>query len=222
MKTIKDAFTALTFLTAVILLQSCSGKKDDKGRLLTKYITTTSGGLNFAPMMRSDSASVHVFKPDTILYDGKPYTGGLAQYDQYEKLILEGYVKNGLMDSTWKFYYGSGGVRMEGVYKNGMDIGLWHSYYGYNKTKITKLYDDYGYMLMRIEYYDNGHIKNYQNVKAPMFGDKERNFTNNQHGETITMYVEDSVFVVKQGEKAERVGKNIFQQPNHSQLDLVK
>lgn len=221
MKTIKYNLTTAGIILLLIALQSC-GRRDDKGRLLIKYITTSSGSLNFKPMTRSDSASVKVFVPDTILYDGSPYTGGLAQYDAHDKLLIDGFVKNGLMDSTWKFYFASGGTMMEGKYKNGMDIGLWRSYYGYGKPKITKLYDDYGYMLLRIEYYDNGHIKNYQNVKAPMFGNKERNYTNDQHGETISMYVEDSVFVVKQGEQAERVGKNVFQEGGHGTLDVAK
>ena len=221
MKTIKYTIRLFALVLIVFAMQSCDKKHDDKGRLLTKYITTNTGSLNFVPMMRSDSASVKTFIPDTILFSGKPYTGGIAQYDRHEKLIIEGFVKNGLMDSSWKFYYASGGTLMEGKYKDGVDIGLWHSYYGYSKPRITKLYDDYGYMLMRIEYYDNGRIKNYQNVKAPMFDNKEREYSNDQHGELISIYVEDSVLVVKQGEKAERVGKNIFQEGG-GHLNVVK
>ena len=172
-------------------------------------------------MKRSDTASVLAFKPDTLLFRDKPYTGGLAKYDEHDSLLLEGYVKNGLMDSTWTFRFPSGGVRMQGKYKNGVDIGLWQSYYGYGKHKITKLYDDYGYMLMRIEYYDNGRIKNYQNVKAPMFDNKERSFDMDQQGGTISVYVEDSVLMVKQGETMQRVGINVFQQGGSS-LDLAK
>ena len=222
MKTIKNTFRLLAAVVILFAMQSCEKKRDDQGRLLTKYVTTSSGNLSFAPMIRSDSASVRVFKPDTILYDGKPYTGGLAQYDPAQKLIIAGYVKNGLMDSTWKFLYASGGTRMEGKYKDGMDIGLWQSYYGYGKHKITKLYDDYGYMLMRIEYYDNGRIKNYQNVKAPMFDDKERSYDMDEHGAPISVYVEDSVLIVKQGEKAERVGKNVFQEAGKEHLNIAK
>ena len=161
-------------------------------------------------MKRSDTASVLAFRPDTLLFRDKPYTGGIASYDHHDSLLLEGYVKTGLMDSTWTFRFASGGVRMQGKYKDGVDVGLWQSYYGYGKHKITKLYDDYGYMLMRIEYYDNGKIKNYQNVKAPMFDNKERSYDMDAQGAPITVYVEDSVLMVKQGEKAERVGKNIF------------
>jgi len=220
MKTLKYTLKAVGFLIIVLTMQSCN-KRDKDGRLLAQYITTSSGSLRFAPMIRSDSASVKAFRPDTLLYSGKPYTGELAQYDSHEKLIIDGFVKNGLMDSTWKFYYGSGGVLMEGKYKDGMDVGLWQSYYGYGKHKITKLYDDYGYMLMRIEYFDNGKVKNYQNVKAPMFDNKERSYDMDEHGAAISVYVEDSVLMVKQGEKAERVGKNVFQQGG-SGLDIAK
>ena len=212
---------ALAILVLALMLQSCDSKRDDKGRLLTKYVTTSSGALNFSPMIRSDSASVKVFKPDTILFKDKPYTGGIAQYDGRQNLIIEGYVNNGLMDSSWKFYYASGTVLMEGKYKNGVDVGLWHSYFGKDRPKIVKLYDDFGYMLMRIEYFDNGRIKNYQNVKAPMFGDKERDYSMDQHGGMISIYVEDSVFVVKQGETAERVGKNVFAEGKGT-LDIAK
>lgn len=220
MKTLKYPL-GFGILLLMFALQSCGGK-DSKGRLLLKNITTSSGTINFNPMMRSDSASVKAFKPDTLLYNGKPYTGGIANYDLHENLLIEGFAKNGLMDSTWKFYYASGGTLMEGKYKNGMDIGLWRSYYGYSKPKITKLYDDYGYMLMRIEYYDNGHVKNYQNVRAPMFNDTERHYDMDQHGDTLSVYVEDSVLVLKRGEKAERVGKNVFQQAGASHLDIAK
>jgi len=150
-------------------------------------------------MIRSDSPSVTAFKPDTFFYKDRPYTGGLVQYNENQNLIFEGYIKNGLMDSTWKFYFASGGVRMEGKYKDGMDIGLWQSYYGYNKPKITKLYDDHGYMLTRTEYYDNGRVKNYQNIHAPEFGNKARHYEMGEHGETISVYVEDSISVDKQG-----------------------
>jgi len=221
MKTIKYLLSSLAILLVLFLLQSCDSKRDDKGRLLTKYITTSSGSLNFTPMMRSDSVSVKSFKPDTILFKDKPYTGGLAQYDARQNLIIEGFVKNGLMDSSWKFYYASGAVLMQGRYKDGIDVGMWHSYYGKDRPKIAKLYDNSGYMLMRIEYYDNGRIKNYQNVKAPMFDDKEREYSMDQHGEAISIYVEDSVLMVKQGETAERVGKNVFQE-GRGNLDVAR
>jgi antitoxin component YwqK of YwqJK toxin-antitoxin module len=173
-------------------------------------------------MIRSDSASVKSFKADTFFFNGERYTGAVANYDANENLIIEGYIKNGLMDSTWKFYYASGAVMMEGRYKDGIDVGLWHSYYGKDRPKVVKLYDDLGYALMRVEYYDNGHIKNYQNVKAPMFGNKERTYTNDQHGEMISIYVEDSVLVLKQGQTTERVGKNIFVLSGKSGMDIAK
>jgi len=200
MKTIKLYLRFFALVVVVIAGQSCNQNRDGQGRLLSKYITTNTGGLNFTPMMRSDSASVAAFKPDTFFYKDKPYTGAFAQYNQNQNLIIEGYIKNGLMDSTWKFYFASGGVRMEGNYKDGIDIGIWHSYYGYNKPKITKLYDNHGYMLMRTEYYDNGRVKNYQNIHAPIFGNKARHYEMGEHGETISIYVEDSVFMDKQGE----------------------
>ena len=43
-----------------------------------------------------------------------------------------------------------------------------------HKIKIAKFYSSDGYMLMRKEYYDNGKVKNYQNVKCPEFGNRER------------------------------------------------
>ena len=222
MKSIHYTSRLIAVLLVILVMQACDSKRDDKGRLLTKYITTTSGTLNFSPMIRTDSLSVKSFKPDTLLLDGKPYTGGLAQYDQHQKLIIEGYVKNGLMDSNWVFHYASGSVLMEGKYKNGWDVGMWHSYYGPNHPKITKLYDDYGYLLMRIEYFDNGRIKNYQNVKAPMFDDKEASYSNDEHGQNISIYVEDSVLMVKQGETAQRVGKNVFAEGGKGHLDIAK
>jgi hypothetical protein len=222
METVK--YTCRLFAAMVILfaLQSCNHDRDDQGRLLTRNVTTSSGGLKLTPMKRSDSASVERFQPDTIFYKGKPYTGPIGQHNEHENLTIDGYVKNGLLDSTWKFYYAIGGLMMEGKYKNGMDVGLWQSYFGFGKHKITKLYDDYGYMLMRIEYYDNGRIKNYQNVRAPMFDNKERNYSLDQHGGTISLYVEDSVLIVKQGETTERVGKNVFQEGGKGVLDVAK
>jgi len=222
MKTQKHLLPLMAMLLVACIMQSCSNKRDDKGRLLTKYITTSSGTLNFTPMVRSDSASVKSFKRDTIFFKGEPYTGALANYDANQNLLIEGYTKNGLMDSTWKFYYASGAVLMEGKYHDGIDVGMWRSYFGKDRPKVVKLYDDYGYALMRVEYYDNGKIKNYQNIKAPMFGDKERNYTMDEHGGMISIYVEDSVFVVKQGETTERVGKNVFVQEGKSTLDIAK
>ncbi|HWB65171.1 MAG TPA: hypothetical protein VG603_16770, partial [Chitinophagales bacterium] len=96
-----------------------------------------------------------------------------------------------------------------------MDIGLWRSYYGYGKPKITKLYDDKGYLLMRIEYFDNGQVQYYQNVKSPMFGNKERNISMDRHGEVVKIYVEDSVLVLQKGQETEKIGENIFLEKHH-------
>jgi hypothetical protein len=197
-------------VTILALLQSCGGKYDNKGRLLVESLTSSSGTFHFSPMMHSDSASVETFKPDTFLLRGNPYTGGVAQYNAQNKLMMEGFLSNGLMDSSWKFYFPSGGIHIEGKYKNGMETGLWRSYYGYDKPKIDKLYDDYGYMLMRAEYYDNGQLMNYENIKHPLFDNKERKIEKTRKGELVKIFVEDSVLMLKQGETAERIGKNIF------------
>lgn len=205
-----------------ILLQACNGHYDKQGRLLADDLKSSSGKVSFTPMMRNDSESVHKFVPDTFTLNGKPYTGEVAEYNKAEQILLDGFVKNGLMDSTWKFYYASGGVRLEGLYKNGMDIGLWRAYYGYNKPRIDKLYDDYGYLLMRIEYFDNGKVKDYENVKCPLFDNKERSYSMSRTGEVISLYVEDSVLILKHGSQAERVGRNIFAKPAKGNLNTVK
>ena len=212
-------------LGGVILLfaiQACQSKFDKDGRILAESLTSSSGKLHFTPMLRSDSASVQQFIPDTLLFKGKPYTGGIAQYDRAEHLVLEGFAKNGLMDSSWKFYFGSGGVRIKGTYKNGWDIGLWRSYYGYDKPKVDKLYDDYGYLLMRAEYFDNGHIKEYQNIKHPLFDNKERSISLSSHGDIISIYVEDSILMLRQGDKTERIGKNVFAEGKPGGMPVVK
>lgn len=63
---------------------------------------------------------------------------------------------------------------MEGNYNKGMEIGMWSSYYRKNYPKIVKYYNNKGYLLMRKEYYDDGKVKNYQNIKCPEFGNLER------------------------------------------------
>ncbi len=204
-------------LILVLCLNSCGGKYDGKGRLLVESLTST-GSMNFSPMKHSDSASVLNFKPDTFLLKGKPFTGAIAQYNAQEKIMMEGFLRNGLMDSSWKFYYATGGVHISGRYNNGFETGLWRSYYGYDKPKIDKLYSENGFMLMRAEYYDNGHIKNYENIKHPLFDDKERKIEMGPHGDVISMYIEDSVLMLKQGGKAERIGKNVFADHKPSEI----
>ncbi|MDB5282250.1 MAG: hypothetical protein JWO06_1325 [Bacteroidota bacterium] len=221
----KKFFTPVQCFCALVLMitiQSCQSKYDSKGRLLADYLVPASGKLHFTPMLRSDSASVREFKPDTLYFNGKPYTGGIAAYDKRELIELEGFATNGLMDSTWKFYFASGGVRIKGTYKDGRDIGLWRSYYGYDKPKVDKLYDENGYMLMRAEYFDNGHIKEYQNIKHPLFDNKERSISLSSHGDIISIYVEDSVLMLKQGDKTERIGKNVFAEKRASSMPVVK
>ena len=210
------------FFFAAILLSSCQSKFDKDKRLLVENLTSSSGGLSFKPMMRSDSVSVKNFTPDTFFYKAKPFTGAISRYNEQQKIQFTGFLKNGLADSAWKFYYATGGLRLEGNYVNGMDVGLWRSYYGYGKPKIDKYYDKDGYMLMRIEYFDNGHVKNYQNVKCAQFGNKERSYNFDRKGDVLRVYVEDSVLLLKRGEETERIGENVFAtKPSWSVLETV-
>jgi hypothetical protein len=202
--------TSLLFaITVFVALQGCS-KLDKNGRLPIENLTSSAGQLNFSPMLRSDSASVLEYKPDTFFYDGKPYTGTIAQNENDSLATIVGHLTNGIMDSVWTFRYKSGGVRMQGALNNGLETGWWKAYYGYNKPKIEKLYDDYGYMLMRREYYDNGRLKNYQNIKCPQFGDRERKIQFNRKGQVDLAYVEDSLLQLSADEMTEKVGKNMF------------
>ncbi len=180
-------------LIAVVLLSSCEKKFDDKGRLLVTFLESSTGEVKFSPMLRTDSASVQKFEVATYKFKGEPYTGAIASYNKDNKIAMEGFLKDGLADSTWTFYFASGGVQMKGNYKNGWDIGLWQSFYGYDKVKIEKLYDDKGYLLERREYFDNGRIKNFQNIHAPQYNDKERIVSYDRRGNLVSIYVEDSV-----------------------------
>jgi hypothetical protein len=71
----------------------------------------------------------------------------------------------------------------EGTYTNGIETGMWTTYYRKDYPKMMKFYDEKGYLLMRKEYFDNGKVKNYQNVKSPKFGDLERRVQFNYKGE---------------------------------------
>jgi len=197
---------ALIIFTA---LQGCS-KLDKYGRMPLGNLKSSSGHIAFKAMVRSDSASVLNFVPDTFFYNNEPYTGTVVQYANDTLATALGYLKNGILDSTWQFRFKSGGLRMEGTYKNGLEVGWWKSYYGYGKLSIEKLYDDYGFMLMRREYYDNGKLKNYQNVKSPLFGDRERKIQFNRKGQVDLAYVEDSILQLSADEMTEKVGKNMF------------
>lgn len=180
-------------IIASAVLTACEKKFDDKGRLLVKNLESSSGSIRFAPMKRADSASVEAYVPDTFFYKGEPYTGGIAKYNEQNKLILDAHLKDGLLNDTLSFYFASGGLQVQGVYKNGWDLGLWRAYYGYDKVQIEKLYDEHGYLLERRDYYDNGQIKTFQNVHAPQYNDKERVVNYDRKGGLVSLYVEDSI-----------------------------
>ncbi len=202
-------YTALlSFSFMILALSSCNNYKD--GRLKIENLTSSSGTLKFAPMMHSDSASVLNFVPDTFFYHGKPFTGGIVEYANDTLATIKGFLTNGIMDSTWQFYYKSGGLRMEGTLHHGYETGWWRSYYGYNKPKIEKLYDAHGFMLMRREYFDNGKIMNYQNINCPQFGNRERKISFTRKGEVESIYVEDSLLQMSPDELTEKVGENMF------------
>lgn len=208
--TLINYFSTIAVGLALIALYSCGGKKDKDGRLLTQELTSSSGGLKFTTMVHSDSASVLNFVPDTFYFNGKPYTGGVAKYEQDGKVNIEGNMKDGIMHGQWKFYYKSGGLMTEGVLNNGLETGWWKSYYGYDKPKVEKYYDEHGFMLMRKEYYDNGQLKNYQNIKSPQFGNRERKIQFDRRGKLELAYVEDSLLQKNATELTEKIGENIF------------
>jgi len=202
--------TLFTFL--IVLLSACKQQNDfDKdGNLLLEKLTSKSGEFKFNPMFRSDSNSVKKYVPDTFLYNNQPYSGKVVKYNAQEKRTMLGTMKDGLLDGCWTFYFATGGKQMEGDYKSGWDVGLWTSYYGYDKKKVQKYYDDFGYMIARIDYFDNGKMQYFQNIKHPLFGDKERNISFDRQEEPINIYVEDSILILKNGDKTEIIGKNIF------------
>lgn len=204
----KKSFYFATLLTT-ITLYSCS-ELDKEGRLSVEKLTSASGSLKFFAMLHSDSASVLEFVPDTFFYKGEPYTGPIVKKENDTLAIISGNLKNGLMDGAWVFRYKSGGVQMEGNMKNGLETGTWKSYYGYDKPKVEKLYDDNGFMLMRLEYFENGRIRDYQNISTPLFGDRERRITFNKKGDVQTAYIEDSLLQLSPTELTEKIGKNMF------------
>ena len=197
---------------AVWALASCSDL-DKEGRLPVEKLTSSSGSLKFFAMLHSDSASVLNFAPDVLLYKGNPYTGAVVQYEYDTLPVILGFLKNGLMDSVWTFRYKSGGVRMEGVMKNGLETGLWKSYYGYDKPKIQKLYDDNGFMLMRLEYYDNGRVNNYQNIKCAQYGDQERRITFTPKGAVLSIVAEDAAKALSAEDLSDKIKQNGFLVP---------
>ncbi|MBK9557761.1 MAG: hypothetical protein IPO47_18445 [Bacteroidetes bacterium] len=173
------AITTLAFSAC----NNSSKHLDDNGALLVDFLTYQDGNtVAFAPMKHEDSAFVANFQPEICLFEGEPYTGKVALYDG-EKLKLDGQLKDGKFDGKWAFYYPSGVVQIEGTYTNGIETGMWTTYYRKDYPKMMKFYDEKGYLLMRKEYFDNGKVKNYQNVKSPQFGDLERRVQFNYKGE---------------------------------------
>jgi len=152
---------------------SCKPKNEDldaNGALLaTKLENISGGGLNFSPMQNDEMRT-----PDIYHYQGAPYTGSVAAYDEKQRVIFTGNLKDGKAEGTWTFYYASGVVMTEGTYTGGIETGIWKNYYTKDKPKIIKDYSADGTLLMRSEFYDNGKLKNYQNIACPEYGDEER------------------------------------------------
>src|SRR5580765_4030218 len=95
----------------LLSLAACN-RFDKEGRLRTENLTSSAGSNRFGAMLHSDRKSVLEFVPDTFFYSGEPYTGAIAKYDGDTLLQVEGFMKNGLMDSSWRFRFKSGGVMM--------------------------------------------------------------------------------------------------------------
>ena len=122
----KHYYTPLFLFLLILSFSSCKQKFDKEGRLLVEHLKS-DGPLSFKPMMRSDSASAKEFKPDVYYFDGTPFTGAVAHYSPKGNIEFTGFLKNGLADSIWKFYYATGGLRIQGNYVNGLDeIGRAH------------------------------------------------------------------------------------------------
>lgn len=205
----KNIFLITTCL--VIALSACNNHFDSEGNIRAENLTSSYGSIRFTPMLRSDSASVFAYTPDTFYYKNKPYTGNVATYNQQQKILMKGALHNGLQHGEWKFYYATGGIRMQGYYNMGLDTGIWQSYYGYNKPRITKWYDEYGFLLQRIEYFDNGKMKSYQNIKHPAFGNKKRKMLWSGNGKRLDfIYVEDSILQRSSGDKTTKVGEDLY------------
>ena len=179
----KNIFSLILIFILGIAISSCGSKNyDSEKRLLATNLTSSYGDLNFKPMVHEDSADVLNFTPPVYSYKEKPFTGKIASYNS-DKIMMEGNLKNGIADGNWKFYYKTGSVQVEGNYSNGFETGYWKSYYGKDRIKIEKYYDEKGFMLMRKEYYDNGKVKNYQNIKCPQYGNRERRIEFKYNGE---------------------------------------
>lgn len=165
----------LMLLGLLSACQQTDTEHDADGVLLAESMQTASGnGFSFSPMTHEDSNSVLNYKPEVYLHNGKPYTGKITSYDEKERKIFDGELKNGLATGEWKFYYASGVVQIQGSYNLGFETGIWSNYFAQNKPRIIKEYSQNGFMLMRTEYYNNGRVKNYQNIKCPEYGDIPR------------------------------------------------
>ncbi len=179
----KNIFSPVFILIISIACSACGSKNfDSEKRLLVIHLTSPDGDLNFKPMEHEDSSDVLDFKPPVYSYKEKPYSGKIASYAD-NKIMMEGNLKDGIADGNWKFYYKTGSIQVEGNYSNGFETRYWKSYYGKDRVKIEKYYDEKGFMLMRMEFYDNGKVKNYQNIKCPQYGNRERRIEFKYSGE---------------------------------------
>lgn len=175
----------LVIATLVFFACACNNKSADfdaNGALLATALTSNEGAINFNPMKHEDSAYVNNYTPTVYTYNNEPYTGKIAYYEN-EKLFMEGTLINGIFDGEFIFYYPSGVVQIAGNYRKGMETGFWKSYYRKDYYNIVKYYDDKGYLLMRKEYFDNGKVKNYQNIECAEFGNIERRIQFKYNGE---------------------------------------
>ncbi len=175
----------LYIFCVAVLFAACNKNSKDfdaNGNLLVEHLNSADGALNFTPMQTSDTDDVLNYTPSIFTYQNKPYTGKFAAYSK-DKLAVEGNLKEGMFSGDWKFYYASGVVQVEGTYAKGHEVGFWNSYFKKDKYNIVKYYSADGYMLMRKEYYNNGKIKNYQNVNCPEFGNRERRIQFKNNGE---------------------------------------
>ena len=171
----KTIWSTLLFVAVISSCSHTNTDHDQEGKLLAEKLENTAGGgFNFSPMQNDDSMNRAHFSPDIYTYNDEPYTGDITAYDAQNRKIFDGYLDQGIANGNWKFYYPSGVVQIEGVYANAMETGLWKSYYSAEHPKVIKDYDTNGKLLMRAEYFDNGRIKNYQNLATPEYGDIAR------------------------------------------------
>ncbi|MBD1393576.1 energy transducer TonB [Mucilaginibacter glaciei] len=80
----------------------------------------------------------HVLEGNSDIKDGgyKAYNGG--------NLMIEGFYKDNLKDSVWKYYTFSGQVQLQGSFQNDKRVGIWTAYsrgqvqvqYNYTKNEL--------------------------------------------------------------------------------------